>query len=208
MRCFGESNGSITLNLAADPAGYQFDWTGPDNFTAQSRDLTGLDTGTYQLRIIDPEGLEVFTTGVPIFGPAGPLALDSLSLRPAGCDGFGGRVAARAAGGRPPYSYTLDGTVNATGDFADLAPGAYRLEVTDAGGCLLTDSLTIEPAPVPQPELGPTEQFLCPGDTLTLSIELAATAEAAWSIMPPRPPSTPATIHITLSKAPPTSTTA
>jgi hypothetical protein len=47
-----------------------------------------------------------------------------------------GSFVVTASGGNPPYTYTCAkaGVSNATGIFADLAPGTYDVEVTDANG--------------------------------------------------------------------------
>jgi gliding motility-associated-like protein len=181
VTCFGESSGSISLSLAVDPGDYQFNWTGPNGFSGQGVSLSNLDTGTYQLEILDSGGLSVLTTSVPISGPSDSLVLETLRRRVARCSGVDGQVEARAVGGTPPYEYTLGSTTNESGDFDNLAPGPYVLQITDANGCLITDSLQVESIPIPMPDLGPAEQSVCEEDTLTLQVALSPGSQASWS---------------------------
>jgi hypothetical protein len=49
--CNGDSDGSIMLtvtdNFGADPADFSYSWTGPNSFTANTKDIAGIPAGTY-----------------------------------------------------------------------------------------------------------------------------------------------------------------
>ncbi|MBR9914996.1 MAG: hypothetical protein GYB32_09260, partial [Algicola sp.] len=51
--CYGESTGSINATVTGGVPPYTYDWTGPDGFTANSEDLSGLPAGTYTLTVTD-----------------------------------------------------------------------------------------------------------------------------------------------------------
>lgn len=59
----------------------------------------------------------------------------------ASCDGG---VTVTVEDGFPPFTYDLDGEINATGEFTDLCPAEYLLVVTDSDDCTYEDVITIE----------------------------------------------------------------
>ena len=57
------------------------------------------------------------------------------------CDGS---VTVTVEDGFPPFTFDLEGDVNATGEFEDLCPGEYELIVTDDDDCTYEELITIE----------------------------------------------------------------
>ncbi len=56
----------------------------------------------------------------------------------------GNTIAATANGGAAPYQFSINsGTTQGTGNFTDLAPGTYVVEVTDANECKDSQDLTV-----------------------------------------------------------------
>jgi len=52
-------------------------------------------------------------------------------------------------GGAAPYNYSLsNGSQNTTGDFSNLTPGIYNLEIADDNGCSFDTTFTIDPGVV------------------------------------------------------------
>src|SRR5690606_31314348 len=60
----------------------------------------------------------------------------------ASCTGNTGAATATASGGTPPYSYSWS-TGSTSASVSGLAAGSYNVTVTDAGGCVSTNSVNI-----------------------------------------------------------------
>ena len=70
--------------------------------------------------------------------------LADIDITPATCNGIAdGAVTFVASGGTEPYTYDLDGNINATGVFTGLAAGTYTYIISDAAGCEITGEVTI-----------------------------------------------------------------
>ncbi|MDX9909975.1 MAG: hypothetical protein RBS23_10995, partial [Mariniphaga sp.] len=68
-----------------------------------------------------------------------------VTTTPATCNGApDGSATLLASGGTEPYTYNLDGDINNTGLFTDLAAGTYTYIITDDAGCETTGELTID----------------------------------------------------------------
>ncbi len=62
VSCFGGSDGSIDLTLNGVYGTPSFTWTGPDNFSASTEDLTGLAAGTYNVLVTSDLGCSETTS--------------------------------------------------------------------------------------------------------------------------------------------------
>ncbi len=63
---------------------------------------------------------------------------------PASCSAASdGSVTITASDGTEPYSFTLEGNTQPTGEFTGLAPGSYNYSVADATGCTLSGEVTV-----------------------------------------------------------------
>ncbi|HMQ88628.1 MAG TPA: hypothetical protein PKB07_13630, partial [Flavilitoribacter sp.] len=51
VSCNGGSNGAIDLNIYIDLAPLYFSWEGPDGFTADTEDISGLSAGYYSVSV-------------------------------------------------------------------------------------------------------------------------------------------------------------
>ncbi|MBN4072969.1 gliding motility-associated C-terminal domain-containing protein, partial [Crocinitomix catalasitica] len=63
---------------------------------------------------------------------------------PGVCDGT---ITLIPTSGSPPYNYSIGTESNTTGEFTGLCEGTYFLTVTDAFGCVYTDTMTIGAGP-------------------------------------------------------------
>ena len=140
----GVCNGAITANPSGGTPGYTYLWS-PGNMTTGT--VTGLCAGLYTVVITDANNCsQTFT--IPLSNTTGPvLTMSSISLscNSLPCDGTASVVAA----GNAPFTYIwspVGGTnANATG----LCAGIYTVMVTDAGGCITLDTITVsEPTPI------------------------------------------------------------
>lgn len=104
-----------------------------------STDFTGLDGGTYDVKIRDAIGC-INSTPITVAEPA-PISIASATGDTV-CSGGMGTITVVAAGGTAPYTYTLTPgpVVQGTGVFTNLPAGTYNVSVTDSKGCAPADT--------------------------------------------------------------------
>lgn len=142
--CYGQSNGSVTLNAFDGTAPYKYKMgTGP---LGTNNVFNNLPAGTYTFHIEDVNQCYYDTT-ITITQPT-PLTTQSVVTHVT-CNGFGnGTITINGVGGTSPYVYAIgSGAFSATNFFNNLVPGTYTLHVRDANNCLKDTNITItEPA--------------------------------------------------------------
>jgi large repetitive protein len=139
VKCFGESNGSISITPVAGFVVNSYQWTGRTETTSN---LTGLPIGSYEVEITYSGSCkEKFS-----FNITQPVVLGASSSNTIACDRLNdGKITLNATGGTLPYSYsinngstwTTDTTVGGLSNkiFTNLAPGVYEPKVKDANNC-------------------------------------------------------------------------
>ncbi len=132
ITCHGGEDGSILVAVTGGIPGfgYNFVW---DNGEFDNR-RSQLRGGDYSVTVIDANNCEVEAT-FTVVDPA-PLSI-TFNLEPA-TEGCNGAVQAVVEGGTEPLQYNwvnIDGVLNSS-TVANLCPGEYFLQVTDANRCL------------------------------------------------------------------------
>lgn len=131
-----DPNGTIVLNPIGMGSDFTAAWIGPNGFTGEGQQISGLYGGTYSAVIVSNCGTS-FTYSVTLDEPA-PIVLD-LELIPPGCpDQPNGSASIGVAGGSEPYTITWSGATGELGTgttVAELAEGAYTVFVEDDNGC-------------------------------------------------------------------------
>jgi hypothetical protein len=161
--CAGNSTGSATVIGADGALPYSYKWSsGGDQATEEN-----LETGVYTVTLTDNDGCTT-TESITIEEP--PLLVatsSSTNLTKVGSnDGIG---TCNPDGGTMPYSYEWSNG-NTTQSIENLAPGMYEVTITDANGCQVIESITVE-------------DFDCSPVGLTLDTEnVACKGEATGSI--------------------------
>jgi PKD repeat protein len=137
VTCNGLANGGLTVSVT--PAGtYQYSLDGT-NFQP-SNQFTGLAPGNYTVTVRDGNSCTATATATVTEPAALTMSLGATNATgPATADGS---VDASVAGGTPAYSYSWSNGAT-TEDLANVAPGVYILNVTDANGCQLADTATV-----------------------------------------------------------------
>ena len=171
VTCNGAANGVINVTLNNGVAPFTYLWSDGGD----TEDRTDLPAGTYALTVTDDNGC----TRAKSFTVTQPSALTlSFSYKNVSCNGAAnGEITASAAGGvKYPtsntcngerYCYTWSNGAN-TRKITELVPGVYGLTVTDANGCSIEGSVTIE-----EPSLlsiTGVEQVLLPNGKYMLTI--------------------------------------
>lgn len=141
------ADGAIDVTVVGGTAPYTYAWDSAGTLIA-SEDLASIVSGTYVLTVTDDNLCSAsFTISVAdLNAPAVVLAATDLT-----CNGdASGAVDATVTGGVTPYTFAWNGPSGfsaTTEDVADLAAGAYSLQVTDDAGCnaALATVTVIEP---------------------------------------------------------------
>ena len=141
--CNGDCNGSATIVATGGSSPYTYQWDDPANQTNAT--ATGLCAGTYYPCVTDASGcvdtLDTAGVGVVITEPLALTAPVSGGVSPCSCP-CSGYVYVFPTGGTPNY------TVGWSNGYADqfqtgLCDGTYDVTVTDANGCITTNTITI-----------------------------------------------------------------
>ncbi len=154
--CHGDS-GSITLTISGGTGADTYSWNG-GAYTTQN--LSNVPAGTYTVVITDANHCTV-SDSATITQPTG-LVLNGTAVSVACAGGHDGSVSITVNGGVFPYSYLWSNT-DTTQDINGLSGGTYTVTVTDANGCKITASFTInEPTALTSTISG--TNVTCPGE--------------------------------------------
>lgn len=149
LLCNGICDGSTDITVTGGVPPYTYLW----NTTATAEDLTGLCAGTYDVTVTDANGA-TGTANITLTEPTA-LSVTNTSVIHVSCFGAcNGSVGINIAGGTPAYTYDWvdDATgmsVGTTQSVSNLCTGNYTVTVTDANGCIITSTVTVnEPGPI------------------------------------------------------------
>jgi gliding motility-associated-like protein len=148
--CAGDESGEIILDIAGGVStqAYNVTWKKDGlDFPKSGSTLSQLPAGDYQAIISDANGCTVNTPSITITEPAAALFID-FSKTDVSCYGANdGSLDLNVSGGLPPYNiqWTFG---SAQSSFDNLGPGDYTLTVSDQSGCIRSQTITIEDAPL------------------------------------------------------------
>ena len=165
VHCQGDSNGAIQTNLTGSEPILSYAW----NNGAISPGIDSLPGGTYYVTITGNNCILV--DSVILIDPS-PLS-NTFSVTDESCTNQeDGIIVPNTLGGRPPFSYFINGLVSNASQLENLGSGSYTIHTRDAYSCLRTDIVTV----------GTTTSFAPPqitqGDSATIcqdSLQLSAT---------------------------------
>lgn len=143
ISCFAGNDGNIDLTTTGGTTPYTFLWT--NGFTTE--DLLNVGFGPYSVLITDANNCTLSGT-YTLTEPAAPLTTTTTFL-PVNCYGeSNGSAIVMALGGTQNYTYLWnDGATTAIN--SNLIEGTYSVVVTDANGCVSTNSVYVsEPSPL------------------------------------------------------------
>nr|WP_298792779.1 T9SS type B sorting domain-containing protein [uncultured Allomuricauda sp.] len=178
ITCLGDTDGEISFTVADFNTDYDYAVTGPANFNGNNQTgttipLAGLADGTYTIVVTDNLTNCTATTDVTVNAPAAALTLSAAETQPTCISD--GSVTLTSTGGWGGNSFTLtnpDTTTfgtNSTGAFTGLTQaGTYNASVTDANGCVVNASFTLNAA-IP-PVLAIVPNNTCYDDAVGLTL--------------------------------------
>lgn len=152
----GNSDGTATAQPSGGNTPYTYSWSnGQTTSTA-----TGLSASTYQVVVTDASGCSS-SGSITINSSTGPTV--TTSSTDASCGNTDGTATANVSGGTAPYTYAWsDGQTGSTA--TGLSAGNYTVDVTDANGCIATQTASISDAGAPT-ITSTSSDVTCFGDT-------------------------------------------
>jgi hypothetical protein len=140
--CFLGNDGQVTTNMTGGSPNYSYNWSTNDT----SASITGLTSGNYFLTVTDINGCVYTDTFSLANGAAlvGNGVIINLS-----CNGDQtGAIDLTPANGTPSYSFSWS-TGSIQEDLTNLNAGTYLVTITDANGCIGTETHVVtEPTAV------------------------------------------------------------
>ena len=109
--------------------------------------ISNLSTGTYSVTVTDNTGCSISKSG--FVGKIEPVGFGVAYLTQPTCFSSDGEVSITITGGTPPFYYLgSNGVTNITFDrtviFSGLGAGGFTIQVTDAGLCTFTATVTLQ----------------------------------------------------------------
>lgn len=164
ITCNGGCNGSVTGVVTGGTGPFQYNWT-PSGGT--SANAGGLCAGAYTLTVTDMSDNSTASNAVTIGQPTA-ITLTQLSVTPATCNLSNGSIAVSVTGGNGPYTYMWVPLGGSTPTITNRPGGTYTFTVTDANGCITSQTFTIPNQPGPTLTM-PSPATICSGASVTLS---------------------------------------
>ena len=180
ITCFGDNSGSFDINITnySGPYTYEvFDNLGASvtgivnaNTSTNPQTVSGMEAGTFS--VVITETAVPFcsnTANLSIASPAEALTLSISETSNVTCTNNQGTITAIANGGWGDFEYELTGDAvvaySPNNTFTDLTSGTYTVNVRDAGGCIISETITLnEPTPITATFTPSTTMLSCFGD--------------------------------------------
>jgi len=144
VTCYGFNNGSATATVSGGTPSYTYTWTGSPSTTASAPNLFA---GTVVIDVVDLNGC-IITDSVIINQPTDSILLTVDNITNILCNGAStGAIHISTSGGTTPYTYAWTNGGGTNEDLSNAATGTYTLTVTDANGCPMSVSATINQYP-------------------------------------------------------------
>ena len=180
ITCFGDNSGSFEINIANYTGAYTyevFDSLGTSvtgivnaNTSTNPEIVTGMEAGTFSVVITETDiPFCSATSSVIIASPLEAMTLSVSETSNVTCNDNEGTITAIATGGWGDYEYELTGAATVAysnnGSFSGLSAGTYIVNVRDAGGCIVSETITLEtPDPITATFTPSTTVLSCFGD--------------------------------------------
>ena len=143
VNCSGGSDGGATVALTGGTPPFSFLWSCSNQNTTS---ISGIPAGSYSVMITDSNQC---VTTLPFTITTPTVLSSSITTTPVTCFGGGdGQLSLNPSGGTSPYSYSWSNG-STSSDIINSNGGTYSAIVTDANGCTISLSGTInQPQPI------------------------------------------------------------
>ena len=174
VACNGTSTGSATVNVAGNISGaVSYLWNNGETTAS----INNLSAGQYSCVVTNGNGC-TSSQQININEPSSTLSgpIDFINET---CGASNGVCSISVTGGVSPYYITWsNGGIGS--NINNLSAGTYQATVTDANGCVLTNTVTLTNSGIPSigtiGTITGTKNGVCPGSTKTYSIPVIANA--------------------------------
>lgn len=169
------SNGSASVQVVSGTGPFTYQWIGGGTNAIQN----GLAAGTYTVNVSSGSGCVSSATVTVAMGPApGNVLMTSVNVT---CYAMNnGSITANVNGGQQPYTY-LWSNGGTTPTISNLAPGAYRVAVTTANGCITKDSSVITQPAAPLTYTSSHTNVNCNGGNTATATVIANGGTASYN---------------------------
>ncbi|MBI1225403.1 MAG: T9SS type A sorting domain-containing protein [Bacteroidetes bacterium] len=142
--CIGMNDGTATASITGCTGPFTYLWMDSNGTNVgTTATIDNLSAGVYTVLVANIAGdcsvMQTFVMPDPT-----PIDIDIVVISN-DCSGSGGSIDLTVTGGTPPYAYAWydeNGVLIATTEDLDSIPsGDYTVEVTDAGGCVVTSGI-------------------------------------------------------------------
>ncbi|WP_162910835.1 LamG-like jellyroll fold domain-containing protein [Hymenobacter oligotrophus] len=143
VSCNGGSTGAATVSVTGGTAPYTYSWSPSGGTAATASNLTA---GTYTVTVADANGC----TAQRSFTLTQPSSVNTSTIvtNIACYGGNTGVINLNPVGGTAPYTFNWGGGIT-TEDRTGLTAGNYNVVITDANGCSITRSYTVNQPSTP-----------------------------------------------------------
>ncbi|MBX2814790.1 MAG: gliding motility-associated C-terminal domain-containing protein [Saprospiraceae bacterium] len=135
----GQSNGEIEVNVNGANGSTTYTLGGT---TQGSNVFTGLAPGNYTAQVSNG-GSCSRQQSAAVTTSESNITLE-VDIESATCNEANGSITIGADGGTGPYTFVLDGKSQNNGSFSKLEEGEYEVMVSDAAGCSVSETHTVE----------------------------------------------------------------
>jgi len=185
VTCFGDIDGEIEVTVTDATGPFMYTVLNADgtltgingNATINTFTIPGLSGGNYYVAVTEDNA--PFCTEdsnvITIISPSMALTASITQTAAVTCDNNAGEIFVNPNGGYAPYDIVLTNTTTSaiytatdvlSTSFFGLSAGTYTVEVTDNGGCEVTDTIIVDPAIPITADITPLTQMLtCFGDS-------------------------------------------
>lgn len=139
--CPGSCNGTITAIVSGGTLPYGYNWSNTQTTAA----ATNLCNGNYSVTVQDAAGCTI-TQNATITSPV-VMTFSNPNVTNSSCNTVAdGAIDITVNGGTLPYTFQWNGPNSftaSTEDLTNILSGTYTVIVTDAGGCQISDTITV-----------------------------------------------------------------
>lgn len=143
VECFGDSTGSIEIDISGGMPFYSVTWIGPNSFSSNDEDIYSLYAGAYDLQMVDQNGC--IYTNTFIVNQNNEILVEVNPTMPLCYGDSNGTIDLTISGGSGELTTEWSGDIEITAeDISDLAAGTYNYFVYDEMGCNVLGTVELE----------------------------------------------------------------
>ncbi len=182
--CVNPFNGAIDITASGGYGAYAYSWTGPNGFTASTKNITALEPGIYNVVVSDGHNCS-YTKDVEVLDNAVNPVVTINGLNSTYCESdavvvINGSEAPSGTFSGPGITDNGDGTANFDPSSAGVG-GDVIYTYTDLLGCVGDTVYSVLVNPIPTTPVATNNGPACEGENIQLSTPDVAGATFSWT---------------------------